>query len=162
MKENKQYKLVGIFNDYDYVPSVVYPLFQDKKGNYYGAFCDDNSPYISEFQLFPVSDTRKRIKQFTKTNNIFEIEPDKYLYQVGDLAICGLQTTKKNVYIGTIDKYLEYAKNLLLSIETKIDSYTGEEKMLMEYFVRELKEDIEDYEGRVENIDKPMKKHYKL
>ena len=154
MEENKKYELVGILNYFDLIPCTVYPIFRDSEGIYYGAFCEEDSPYISTFMPFPSKERIKDIKRFTKTHNIFEILPGKEFYQVGDLALCALQTSKKNVYVGTIDKYVEYAKSLLWCMDNGLNA---QRKEIVEAFTDELQDDIEFCEMKLKNLESNQK-----
>ena len=171
MNEEKKYKLVGVINYFDVHPTRLYPIFLDENGDYCGGFIfDDNSPYIEIFQGFFPEEMNDRIILFEDikddSNTTLIKEDVKDEYQIGDLAIEAISPCNGTIYIGTIDKFLEYTKRHKENLETIYygndndaknnlinNEFQGHEDNVLLY-LGELEHELADAEHRVSSLRK--------
>ena len=111
MKE-EEYQLVGIWNDMGFIPDNVYPVFKGNDDHLYWGFTEiinkdekEKGIKYKYFYLFPDNYIEK-VKYLNELD--VELDLDKEKYTIGDNAIYGFQLDKKKVYIGTLDKYLDF------------------------------------------------------
>ncbi len=167
----KKYKLVGVFNLFDVYPMYLLPVFRDEDGNYCGGFIyDDNSPYLETFQgFFPkYLDNRIMFLEDLKNNPNIKLELDniKDEYQIGDLAIEAMNPCKGTIYIGTSDKFVEYARKQKERIEAIYygkdlearnnlikNEFQGHENNV-EHYLHEIETELEDVEHRLSSLRK--------
>lgn len=152
MEENNTYELIGVINEYNSFPSVkAYPVFMGQDGKFYKAIGDEYSPYISSFKEIE-PDSKKRIKRFTKTSNIFEIEVGKLTYEVGDKNIAALELRKGELYVGTLENWIEFAKSLQWCINAKISSFPKSNRQMINEFLNDLQNRIDVYTFNVAQL----------
>lgn len=117
--QNEIYKMVGVYNMVDVYPTAaVYLVF--KKGDEYfiGISGDDAynvNYYYTEFLPFP-EEKLVNVFFFDKCNLTFEV--NSFNSKVGDIVNIAYQLTKKDIYVGTLDKAIEYLKNYRDEVES--------------------------------------------
>ncbi len=140
--DEKEYRLVGILNYFDIVPDSIYPVFMDSDNVLYHAFVDDEEKddnYLyTQFVRVPEEQVG-RVKYLSDCMVKLDCEQDTF--RVGDLALSGIELNNGIVYIGTIDKYLEFIKEYKEDIV--FDYEFGEE------LLGELNNEVEDLEPLV-------------
>jgi hypothetical protein len=147
MSAEKKYKLVGSLNIYNIVPNFIYPIFQDEDFILYWGFTDDEmvsdivGPYYTRFLELP-STLIDKVKFLKTTENTLE-NINEY-YKVGDLAVCGTELDKDKIYIGSLDKYLEYIKK------------SSDNEQLSKYWKDQLCDEIEYIEPLVQESQKKL------
>ena len=137
-----KYRPVGILNILGVTPGEVNVVFKGIDNNLYCGFIDDvdeeNISFIyDEFRLLNES-AENRVKYFN------ELECDKKgvedEYSVGNIVISAFQLTEEKIFIGRIDKYVEFLKDykktilstnekLVNDIETDIKYYKIRKKI---------------------------------
>ena len=128
---NNKYKLVGFYNFSDTVPSIIYPVFSNNSYYYIGHTsdaCGDIHCCYTKFTCIFTDGRNPGLKFLPSFKSTLEI--DQEYYEVGSLAICGFQTSKKDVYIGTIDKYLKFIKDCKSRVEA--GNYVFKQELLAE------------------------------
>ena len=111
--ENKKYKLVGILNDLNLVPDMVYPIFMDSEGKLYWAFTvvtRQDKIIDFNYKVFYALPDRFIEKVQLLSNLTVTKENVKDEYSLGAEAISCVQTSDNEVYIGSKEKYLEFLK----------------------------------------------------
>ena len=148
--DEKKYKLMGIYNDCGIVPNNVYPVFEDEnKELYLGLTNDDmnenNTYYFTNFQKMS-SDAVKYVKSLSKYT--VKVETTQEYFQIGDISIYGIEMEDKALYIGTIDKYLEFLKWY------RMDYLAFDDYEFKTEYLKELDAEIEYIEKLVEEAKK--------
>ena len=108
---DNNYKLVGYFNFFQIRPGFVYPIFMDSDENYFWAFSDididTNLYYYLKFIPLPM-EYKSFIKFISDTDTIVEV--NNIYMNTGDLVLEGIEIEEGRAYIGTIDKFIEFAR----------------------------------------------------
>ena len=129
---NNKYKLVGFYNFSDTVPSIIYPVFSKNSFYYVGQTTDDNNIshyYYTKFKPIFSDGRNKNLKFLPLFKSSLEVEQE--YYDIGSLAISGIQTSKSKVYIGSLDKYLEFIKEYRKQISAE-SNYIFKKELLAE------------------------------
>lgn len=122
--DNKKYRLVGICNPFNIIPFMIKPVFEDEEGNLYITYIADKetkeySPYIKGF-----SRMSNAYMKYVKNLSECLINSDalnKEYYSIGDLSPCGIEIENNIIYIGQMDKYLDFLKEYKNEIAFKFD-----------------------------------------
>ena len=128
--DEKEYRLVGILNCFDVVPASIYPVFMDDDNFLYRAFVDseekeDNYLY-TQFVRVP-DDQVDEVRYLS--NCMVKLDVEQETFKVGDLALAGIELNNGIVYIGTLDKYLDFINEYKEEI---ISGYEFREELLSE------------------------------
>ena len=166
--DNKTYELIGVINYLDVVPNFVFPIFKDEKGTLYTSYTNSvDSPYIEGFEPFPSIKRFKDIRVFNRKcdniNNTYQFDNVKCFYQVGDIAIIGEQISENEYCLNSIDKAVDFYKNLRDSYNKIINgndektinellSKTNSDKESIERYLIQLDKGIIDLENRVATL----------
>ena len=144
-----KYKLVGVLNDIDVVPGFIYPIFIDKNNNLYRGYVDikEYDNYNCCFTKFTKLPDEYVSKVKYLSDCIIKFEDDHEEYQIGDLPICGIEINKNVVYIGRIDKYLDFID--LYKEEIAFSNYSEYNELLL----TEIEDEIE-FTGNLVKIAK--------
>lgn len=112
--DNEKFTLVGFVNAFNVMPHKIVLVFADKEYDLYEYpinCAEKEEDKIRINQLTPLS------KKYAYDNvNYFEeytcIKADiKDEYSIGDISVMGFQIDNDFVYIGRIDKYIEFITN---------------------------------------------------
>lgn len=108
------YRLYGIVNLFNKVPSFVYPVFE-RNGNFYYGHCDDSDKY-THFEIIEYGDTIQKIRPL---NNITSktIVGFKGTCSIGDPVVYAMEQQKNTIYLATIDKMMKTLENYQTSDE---------------------------------------------
>ena len=109
-----EFKLAGIINYFNVIPSAVEVIFKDEDGLLYRGINGDDNAYITEFELLSEETGKKVI--FLEN---LSVTKDALLpsYHVGDVMICGFQLDDKRLYIARVDKYIDYMFNYAMTVK---------------------------------------------
>ena len=115
--EKNSYKIIGIVNYFDVIPSSVFTVLEGEDGNYYLGFwnADNKDPdhcYIASIE--PLYDNLYDKIIYLKDLNV-QAESLQESYCIGDIVPVAIQTSDTDVYIGRLDKYLAF----LIDYQTK-------------------------------------------
>ncbi len=137
--DNEKYKLVGILNSIGYVPNIVIPVFIGaNKKLYWAVTSNDETDKVkclyqsfSELPQIFVNEVKMISNCIAKTECIQDY------YKVGDLPVCGIEIEENGLYIGRIDKYLEFINYYRTDfIASNVSAYE-------ECFIKRLDKEIE-------------------
>lgn len=153
----KKYKLVGVYDEFGIKPSIIRPVFADENDKLFFPTCDkgnsiETTPYFQRF--LPVYKGFINDVQYLDDLHAY-LEIDKEYYQVGDLAIWGVQLSQDEVYIGRLDKYLEFLEDYRVYL---YDSYNNSDR---DIFIRQIEREIEEVEKLVEETINKEEKQYR-
>ena len=141
---DNNYKLVGYFNFFQIRPGFVYPIFMDNDGNYFWAFSDididTNLYYYLKFIPLPM-EYKSFIKFISDTDTIVEV--NNIYMNTGDLVLEGIEIEEGHAYIGTIDKFIEFARR---NREEFVKNCDFEDRV---FFLKELDRVIDEDEDLV-------------
>lgn len=109
--KEKKYTPIGILNLVDVVPVEAWIVFSDKDNHLYFGYIDDNADLENKFSYdrfvsLPENEVRKNIKYFKELKCNKEEVKDSY--SVGDIITVAFQIDENTVYVGRIDKYVEF------------------------------------------------------
>ena len=162
---NEKYKLIGICNPFNIVPFMVKLVFEDEEGNLYLSYFQDKetkeySPYIKGFTRMS-NEYMKYVERLSDCM-VNSDALDKEYYSVGELVPCGIELNDGIVYIGPMDKYLEflieYKNEIAFSFEFKGDLVKNieDEIHFIEPLVNQYKKDNKTNDNKADEYEKKL------
>ena len=127
-EKNESFKIVGTLNPYTspdegFVKGSVYPVFEGKDNDLYIGYTNtetdkEETPIYKCFATMS-NNLKKSVKYLKDTKNTLENIQESY--KIGDLSAYGFESEENKIYIGSLDRYIEFLSEVIKNTNDMYD-----------------------------------------